>query len=190
MAFDMFIQYLSIHAAVYYTILESLTSKIRRTTESIGFVEKSLNHKVAPTFATLKSKLINKNDKLSAEQALIESSSGAQRHLRTLCLDLYEISSKIKSNYCGTFHELIIINIISALRMENKLQLRYKYLQLFRLVHRKQDTQYQVPVLNLSTGNITTAPLQYGLHHSFTKKNKYVKRNVAVELEKKNHQIS
>ena len=48
---------------------------------------------------------------------------------------------------------------------------------------RKKDSQYQVPFLNLSTENINTAPLQYGLHHSFTDKNKYVKRNVAVELE-------
>ena len=37
--------------------------------------------------------------------------------------------------------------------------------------------------LNLSTENINAAPLRYGLHHSFTDKNKYVKRNVAVELE-------
>ena len=37
--------------------------------------------------------------------------------------------------------------------------------------------------MNLSTENINTAPLRYGLHHSFTDKNKYVKRNVAIELE-------
>ena len=37
--------------------------------------------------------------------------------------------------------------------------------------------------MNLSKENINTAPLGYGLHHSFTDKNKHVKRNVAVELE-------
>ena len=37
--------------------------------------------------------------------------------------------------------------------------------------------------MNLSTENINTAPLRYGLHHSFTDKNKYFKRNVAIELE-------
>ena len=46
-----------------------------------------------------------------------------------------------------------------------------------------KDSQYQVPVLNLSTENINTAPLRYELHHSFTDKNKYVKRNVATEFE-------
>ena len=37
--------------------------------------------------------------------------------------------------------------------------------------------------MNLPTENINTGPLRDGLHHSFTDKNKYVKRNVAVELE-------
>ena len=36
--------------------------------------------------------------------------------------------------------------------------------------------------MNLFTENVNTAPLRYELHHSFTDKNKYVKRNVAVEL--------
>ena len=78
---------------------------------------------------------------------------------------------------------LCITNVFSALHKENKLQLRYKNLKLLRLIPRKKDSQYQVPVLKLSTENINMAPLRYGLHHSFTDKNKYVKRNVAVELE-------
>ena len=36
--------------------------------------------------------------------------------------------------------------------------------------------------MNLSTENINTALLRYGFHNSFMGKNKYVKRNVAVEL--------
>ena len=36
---------------------------------------------------------------------------------------------------------------------------------------------------NLSSEDLDTKPLKYGLHHSFTNKNKYVKRNIAVELE-------
>ena len=78
---------------------------------------------------------------------------------------------------------LCITNVFSALHKENKLQLRCKNLKLFRLIPRKKDSQYQVPVLKLSTENINMAPLRYGLHHSFMDKNKYVKRNVAVELE-------
>ena len=94
-----------------------------------------------------------------------------------------QISNKIKSNYGRTFHKLCIVNIISALRKENKSQLRCKNTKLFRLIPRKKDSRYQVLILNLSTENINTTPLRYGLHRSFTDKNKYVKRNVAVELE-------
>ena len=43
-------------------------------------------------------------------------------------------------------------------------------------------------MLNLSAESINTTPIRYGLHLSFTDKNKYVaveldKRNVAIELE-------
>ena len=37
--------------------------------------------------------------------------------------------------------------------------------------------------MNLLTENINTTPLRYGLHQSFTDKNKYVKINVSVEFE-------
>ena len=106
-----------------------------------------------------------------------------KKHLQTLCLGHDEISNKIKSNYGRTFHKLCIVNIISALHKENKSQLRCKNRKLFRLIPGKKDSRYQTPVLNLSTENINTTPLRYGLHHSFTDKNKYVKINVAVVLE-------
>ena len=76
------------------------------------------------------------------------------------------------------------IIIISALHKEKKLQLRCKNLKLFRLIPIKKDTQHhQVPVLNLSTESMNATPLRYGLHHSFTDKNKYLTTNVALELE-------
>ena len=37
--------------------------------------------------------------------------------------------------------------------------------------------------MNLSIENLDKKPLKYGLHHTFTDKNKYVKRNIASELE-------
>ena len=46
----------------------------------------------------------------------------------------------------------------------------------------KKDS-YAVPVINLSSKDLDTKPLKYGLHHIFTDKNKCVKRNIAVELE-------
>ena len=87
MAFDTFIQYLSRHVAVYHTKLKSLKSKIQRTAGSIGFVQKSLHHKVVPTFAKLKGQFINRNKKLRAEQAILKSHLvELKKHLRSLCL--------------------------------------------------------------------------------------------------------
>ena len=125
MVLDIFIHYLPRHAAVYYTKLKYLTSKIQRTTGSIRFVQKSLHHKVIPTFPKLKSQLvINRNDRFRAEQTILNSHLlEHKKHLRILCLGHDEISNIIKSNYSRTFHMLCIINVVSGLHKENKLQL-------------------------------------------------------------------
>ena len=41
----------------------------------------------------------------------------------------------------------------------------------------------QVPVKNLSDYDIDMSSLKYGLHHSFINKNKFMKRDLAVEFE-------
>ena len=64
-----------------------------------------------------------------------------KKHLRALYIGHDEISNIIKSNYGRTFHKLCIINIVSALHKENKLQLRCKNSKLFRLIPRKKDCQ-------------------------------------------------
>ena len=173
MVFDIFMLYLPRHVAVYYKKLKSLTSKTQGTTASIGFVQKSLHHKVVPTLAKVQGHFINRNDKLLAEQAILKSHLVEhKKHWHTLYLGHNEMSNIIQSNYGPTFHKLCIINIISALHKENILQLRCKNLKLFRLIPIKKDTQYQVLVLSLSTENRNAAPLRYGLHLSFTDKNK------------------
>ena len=73
MVFDIFMQYLPRHIVVYYTKLKSRTSKIQRTAGSIGFVQKSLHHKVFPTFAKLRGQFINRNDKLLAKQSILKT---------------------------------------------------------------------------------------------------------------------
>ena len=132
----------------------------------------------------MKGQFNNRNDKSRAEQAILKSHLlEHKKHLQTLCLGPDERSNKIKSNYGQTFYKLCIVNTTSALCKEYKLQLRCKNSELFRLIPRKKDSRYQVSVLNLLTENINTTPLRYGLHQSFTDKNKYVKINVSVEFE-------
>ena len=45
------------------------------------------------------------------------------------------------------------------------------------------EDSYNIPIINLSTYDIDTDPLKFGLHHSFIDKNKYIRRNLAVEME-------
>ena len=65
------------------------------------------------------------------------------------------------------------------------MQLRCKTEKLQNLITSKPKKldSYKTPVINLSTENLDTEPLRYGLHHSYVDKNKNVKRNVATKLE-------
>ena len=47
----------------------------------------------------------------------------------------------------------------------------------------KKKDSYTVPVINVSSKDLDTKRLKYGLHCSFTGKKKYVKQNTALELE-------
>ena len=50
-------------------------------------------------------------------------------------------------------------------------------------VNKLPKEKYNIPVLNLSSASLDLSLLKYGLHQSFVDKHKYVKRNVAVEME-------
>ena len=65
------------------------------------------------------------------------------------------------------------------------MQLRCKNKKLHNLTTStpKKLDSYKIPGINLSTENLDTEPLRYGLHHSYVDKNKNVKRNVATESE-------
>ena len=71
-------------------------------------------------------------------------------------------------------------NILLTLHNNNLQQLQCKKKKLDKLISSKKSNK-KVPVINLSSEDLDTKPLTYGLQHSFT--DKYVKRNIAVELE-------
>ena len=78
-------------------------------------------------------------------------------------------------------------NILLTLYSNNLQQLHCKNKKLHKLISNKKSNKkkdsYTVLQINLSCEDLDTKPWNYGLHHSFTDKNKYVKRNIAVELE-------
>ena len=50
-------------------------------------------------------------------------------------------------------------------------------------VNKLPKDKYNIPVLNLSPASLDLSLLKYGLHQSSVDKHKYVKRNIAVEME-------
>ena len=59
------------HMAVEYYKLKSLSSKIQRTSSSIGFIYKAIFHEVIPTFAKVKGQFVNVKDKYKAEKFIL-----------------------------------------------------------------------------------------------------------------------
>ena len=73
--------------------------------------------------------------------------------------------------------------ILSTLRKENRLQIKTKLKKIrYHVPSTKALTSY-VPVINLSSFEMNSEPLNFGLKHCFVNKSKHTKRNIAVELE-------
>lgn len=89
----------------------------------------------------MKGQFIKRNGKLHKEQAILKSHLiKHKKHLRNLCLHHDDISNIIKSSCGPTFLKLSIINIISVLQKENKVQLRCKNLKTFKLIPKEKDS--------------------------------------------------
>ena len=75
-------------------------------------------------------------------------------------------------------------NILVVLQRWNLEQLKHQQCKL-RILSFKVEKNwdlYQVPLINWSSHVSDTKPLKHSLHQSFTDKNKFVKRGVAVEF--------
>ena len=82
-------------------------------------------------------------------------------------------------------YRCIIEVLLKSLRKSNILQLKCKNNKLQRLISQKpfKRNDYNILVVNLSSEELDVEKLRYGLHHSYTNKNKYIKRDIAVEFE-------
>ena len=78
---------------------------------------------------------------------------------------------------------ILLIDLCNSLRKSNILQLKTKNNKIRNRRPKHANKTSQVPVKNLSDYDIDTSSLKYGLHHSFIDKNKFIKRDLAVEFE-------
>ena len=77
---------------------------------------------------------------------------------------------------------ILLIDLCNSLRKSNILQLKTKNNKIIvRTKHANKTSQ--VPVKNLSDYGIDASSLKYGLNYSFIDKNKFIKRDLAVEFE-------
>ena len=187
MANNVIIQKLPRRIANYFPKLQRTTQKIQKTSSSIGFIKKSLWNNVTPTFAKVSGSFANEAAKQKAEKLCLRS------HLA----EHYQNLKKLTSTHDQIVRELIevagpmltrLLKCISIqnLRRDNIQQFRTKNNKLRRLIRRTDEVNFVstvVPVKNLSGFDVDTSCFDKGLRHSFTDKNRFVKRNVAVELE-------
>ena len=54
--------------AKLYKEIKNITSKLHRTSRSIGFIKKALHNKVTPKFPEVKDDFINTNDRFKSEK--------------------------------------------------------------------------------------------------------------------------
>ena len=182
-----FIKLLPRQIAHHYIRLKSLTSKIQGTTSCTAFIQKPLYYEVTPTFAKVKGQFIKLKDQRSAEKKILLSHLRDDRfHLRKL-LEEHSASTEALRNILNSrFFKIICFKVLAMLRQENTKQLICKNKKLHYLkikFNKLRKDKYNIPLLNLSSESLDLSLLKYGLHQSFVDKNKYVKRNVAVEME-------
>ena len=133
---------------------------------------------------------MKESDRTLAQQNVLKS------HLNKHLKDLKEYNntqnelvSKLKFSIGNTLSKLLIKNInniqqkdrISSLRTKNK-----KIHNLLQLKNKNIFSKYSVPVINLSSYELSSTELKQlklGLHHSFIDRNKHIKKNLAANLE-------
>ena len=174
--------------ATTYSKLQYFTSKLHRTASSIGFIKKALWLRVTPTFAKVKGNFANEKHRYSAVQKILQTSlQEHQRKLQDTSTILHNLKQHIIHSYSnGVFTWLYRL----ALRGNKEARLASFYTKNKKLSNlsstQNNNVNYSVPIINLTEKNIEDSVrhyLRYGLNHSFVDKNRYVKLNLATEME-------
>ena len=174
------------HIAVEYYKLKSLWNKIERTSSSIGFIYKAIFHEVIPTVVKVNGQFVNMKDKYKAENSILQSHLRAHRHnLNDLCSKHTAISDSLKNKVGMLLFNCLYSLMVRSSGEDNINQLKCKNKNLRWLISQKPVNRdnYNKAVVNLSSHDLGFSRLKYGLHQSFTDKNRHIKQNLAVKFE-------
>ena len=123
------------HIVGEYYKLRSLSSKIQRTSSSIGFIYKAIYHEVTPTFAKVKGQFVNMKDKYKAEKSILQSHLTAHKHnLKDLCIKHTVFSESLKNKVGMVLFNCIYSLMLRSSREDNINQLKCKNKKLRRLI--------------------------------------------------------
>ena len=173
-----------------YHQLKKFKSKVQRKAADIGFVKKALHLEVTPTFAKVKGQFKSDKDKWKAEKSILEAHLRQhQKDMVNLLNKVKEEEGKIKIRHTPNYIKYVNRRITASLREERIQGFKTKNNKLKKLASRKpkrKKDEYNVPIINLSNVQITDDEkevLRYGLQHSFIDRSKYIKQNLAIEIE-------
>ena len=159
---------------------------LQRTASSIAFIKKSLHYNLVPTLAKVQDQFVNNKDKTRSEESILKSNLVAhKRNIQILSGNHEDFAEQLKQKYGAILFRMLFLKILAVSQRPNLEHLKHKNNKLWILSLKvlKNRDSHQAPVINSSSQVLDTKPLKYGLHQGFTDKNKFVKRNVAVEHE-------
>ena len=145
-----------------------------------------LFQEVTPMFTKVRGQFINHKDRYNAVKSILNSHLLEHRkNLKKLSYSNLHIRTTLRNKIGLLLYCCIIEVLLKSLRKSNILQLKCKNNKLNRLISQKlfKRNDYNIPVVNLLSKELDVEKLRYGLHHSYTNKNKYIKHDIAVEFE-------
>ena len=178
--------------------LEYLTSKLQRTAASIGFIQKALQQRLTPTFAIVTGNFASESDRYSAVKKILNANLRKHRlNLHQTNEDYQQAKQTCQNRFGKGGFKLLHHMINNDLRKERNQSLRTKNRKIFNLAGKRRDKPKQheettVPIFNLSDKSFpksVTNCLRFGLNHSFVDKNRFIKVNLATELESLYQQV-
>ena len=135
-------------------------------------------------FAKRKGNFMSSIDKKQAEKKVIKKHLFEHRNnLKHLKLRHYKIINELLKLLGKVILRILLIDLCNSLCKRNILQLKTQNNKIRNLRPKHANKISQVPVKNLSDYDTDTSSLKYGLRHSFIDKNKFIKRDLAVEFE-------
>ena len=172
--------------------VRSITSKLHNTSTSVAFIKKALFLvlDVISNFAMVKGQFVNETDSLTASHKFMKSRLTKHvQDLYNLSIQYNDLKSLLYSN-SGIVLGNTLLNIAQrSLSKRRYLSFKTKNQKIVNLIKRKRkscNTNYSVPIINLSNYNLSsqeTQQLKLGLDYCFVDKNKDVRRFLAANME-------